>query len=55
MSVLQEYDNIRKMIGEETYNNINLYLEAHPDILLSDVYYKEKEWKKFEKWVSTQK
>lgn len=50
MSILQEYENIRKEIGEEKYNAIEKYLNLHKDILLSDVYYKREEYEKFEKW-----
>lgn len=50
MSILQEYESIRKDIGEETYNAIERYLELHPELLLSDIYYKRTEWEKFEEW-----
>lgn len=48
MSILQEYENIRRDIGEDTYNAIGKYLDRHPDVLLSDIYYKRTEWEKFE-------
>ena len=41
MSILQEYAAIRKRIGEVKYQNIEKFLETHPNYLLSDVYYKE--------------
>lgn len=50
MSVLQEYENIRKEIGGEKYKAIEKYLSLNPELLLSDIYYKEKEWDKFEQW-----
>jgi len=50
MSILQEYQEIRKDIGEETYNAIEKYLELHPNLYLSDLYYKRAEWEKFENW-----
>jgi hypothetical protein len=50
MSILQEYQEIRKDIGEETYNAIETYLNCHPGLYLSDIYYKRAEWEKFEKW-----
>lgn len=50
MSILQEYESIRKNIGEEKYNAIEKYLDSHEDILLSDVYYTEEGWKAFETW-----
>lgn len=54
MSILQEYQNIRKSIGEDTYNAIEKYLELHPELLLSDIYYKKAEWDKFEEWHKTE-
>lgn len=48
MSILQEYERIRKDIGEEKFARIEAFLAAHPDLLLSDVYYKEEVWNKFE-------
>ena len=51
MSVLQEYENARKLLGEEKYNLLQQYLNFYPDVLLSDVYYKTDEWKKFEDWI----
>lgn len=54
MSILQEYQEIRKDIGEETYNAIETYLSYHPDSYLSDIYYKRAEWEKFEKWYKRQ-
>lgn len=53
MSILQEYENIRKEIGETTYNAIEKYLELHPELLLSDIYYKKAEWDKFNKWYTS--
>ena len=50
MSILQEYEQIRKEIGEEKYRAINKYLSLHPELFLSDIYYKEVEWNRFEMW-----
>ncbi|HEY8891042.1 MAG TPA: hypothetical protein VIM70_12385 [Clostridium sp.] len=50
MSIMQEYEQIKKEIGEEKYNSIEKYLEVNPDLFLSDLYYKESEWNKFEEW-----
>ena len=50
MSILQEYENIRKEIGEDKYNAIEKYLNSHKDILLSDVYYTREGWEAFEDW-----
>ena len=50
MSIVQEYESIRKEIGEEKYQAIENYLEIHQELFLSDIYYKEAEWLKFEEW-----
>ena len=50
MSILQEYAQIRKEIGEEKYRQIVKFLDSHPEYLLSDVYYNANVWKIFEKW-----
>lgn len=50
MSILQEYDEIRRIIGEETYNDIMEYLDCHEDVLLSDIYYNEESYEKFKEW-----
>ena len=38
---MQEYEEIRKEIGEEKYLHIEQFLEQHPEYDLSDVYYRE--------------
>lgn len=50
MSILQEYQEIRRDIGEDTYHAIEKYLSIHKDLYLSDIYYKRAEWEKFENW-----
>ena len=50
MSILQEYESIRKSIGEDKYNAICRYLDLHEELYLSDIYYKPEENEKFEKW-----
>ena len=50
MSILQEYAIIRKQIDEKKYQAINKYLSLHPDLFLSDIYYKKSEWDAFETW-----
>lgn len=50
MSLLQEYETIRRDIGEDTYHAIEKYLNIHKDLYLSDIYYKRDEWEKFENW-----
>ena len=50
MSVLQEYENIHRTMGEEKYARIMKYLDEHPSILYSDVLYKKSAWNKFVAW-----
>lgn len=48
--MLQELEQIRREIGEETYKAIDTFLECNPQYLITDLYYKESVWKKFETW-----
>lgn len=50
MSVLQEYQEIRKELGEEMFTKIETYLEFHPEVLLSDVYYNKEAWNACADW-----
>ena len=55
MSMLQEYERIKYSIGEEKYNQIQIFLEKHPHYLLSDVYYRKSVWDEMEKWSENHK
>lgn len=55
MSILQEYEQIRRDIGEEKYKAVEEYLSLHPELFLSDIYYKEVEWNKFNSWYKSTK
>lgn len=50
MSITQDYENIRKELGEETYHDIERFLDYHPEYLLNNIYYNESVFKKFEAW-----
>jgi len=50
MSILQEYEEIKKSMGSRKYNAIEQYLEDNPNLLLSDVLYKRQEYEKFDEW-----
>lgn len=50
MSILSEYEEIRKRIGEEKYNLIGKFLKDHPQYTLSDVYYRESVWDEMEEY-----
>lgn len=39
MSILSEYEEIRRTIGEDNYNFICSFLDKYPEYYLSDVYY----------------
>lgn len=53
MSILQEYEQIRKQIGEEKYSQIEEFLENYPQYLLSDVYYRKSVWDEMENWIKS--
>ena len=50
MSILQDYEAIRKQIGEKEYNDICVFLGSHNHYFLSDVYYSESVRLEFENW-----
>lgn len=50
MSIVREYEEIRRELGEDKFQAIEEYLEIHTEVFLSDVYYKESEFEKFEEW-----
>ena len=51
MSILQEYEQIRREMGEQKYDSIEQYIESqHSDLLLSDILYKPEHYVEFDKW-----
>ena len=51
MSILQEYEKIRKDIGEEKWRGIDTYINAHhPELRLDQIIYNSNNWIDFEKW-----
>ena len=50
MSILQEYEQIRREMGEKKYDSIEKYIDNHPDVLLSDILYKPEHYINFDKW-----
>ena len=51
MSIVQEYEQIRREMGEKKYDSIETYLNTHPsDLLLSDILYKPEHYIDFDKW-----
>jgi hypothetical protein len=49
MSITQEYAEIRHRIGEKKFQQIEAFLKRHPELYLSDVYYKKEVWDLFER------
>ena len=52
MSILQDFEEARKIIGEEKWNAIPTYLEVS-NLFLDDVVYNQENWAKFEEWFNT--
>lgn len=50
MSIMQEYEQIKKAIGKAKFEQIEKFLAANPKYLLSDVYYNKQIYKEFERW-----
>ena len=51
MSILQEYEQIRREMGAKKSDCIETYLNTHPsDLLLSDILYKPEHYIDFDKW-----
>lgn len=55
MSILQEYEMIRRSIGEKKYADIQDFLKNNQQYLLSDVYYNKTVWDEMEKWIKENK
>lgn len=50
MSILQDYETIKKSFGATKFAEIEKFLKEHPEYFLSDVYYNKKVYKEFEQW-----
>ena len=54
MSILQEYEEQSKCLGQETIDTISEYISFLKakgiNILYSDIIYKKEEWQKFANW-----
>lgn len=51
MSLLQEYEDIKREMGEEQWGQIETYLtEVRPDLRLDEVLYKEEYFTDFQAW-----
>lgn len=50
MSILQEYEEYRKRIGEKEWKMINTFLDENRQYLLSDLLYSKNVWQIYEDW-----
>lgn len=51
MSILQEYEEIKKYIGEEKWDHIDNYInDIHPELRLDQIIYSSENWLDYEKW-----
>lgn len=50
MSILQDYEKIKKDIGEYKWNCIDFYVQLYPNLTLDKIIYNEKNWKKYNDW-----
>lgn len=51
MSILTEYEQIRKEVGEEVWNSYNWFLVKNESYLLSDLLYNDTVFKRYEEWI----
>lgn len=54
MSILQEYERIRRDMPDGEFERIERFLAAHPEKLLSDVYYNAETWREYALWTKTE-
>lgn len=47
---MQEYEEIRRIIGEERYSVIEDYLNENPEITFDKLVYNKGNWDRFDKW-----
>lgn len=50
ISILQEYEKIRKLIGEDRWNNIDSYIKENPELTFDKLIYNMFNWVKFDRW-----
>ena len=55
VSILYEYEEIKRKIGEEKYNQIQDFLNCHHHYCLADVYYEQSVWGEMEDWLKNTK
>ena len=50
MSILQEYEEIKRSIGEEKWTSIDAYIKQNPSLTFDKLIYNQQNYKMFEKW-----
>lgn len=50
MSILQEYEKIKKQIGDDKWNSIDTYLSHHPELRFDQLIYDPTNYTKFDNW-----
>jgi hypothetical protein len=50
MSILQEYEQFKRSIGEHEWQLITMFLDNHGEYMLSDLLYKQDIYKVYEDW-----
>lgn len=51
MSILQEYEEIKKYVGIEKWNSIDTYIKHYkPNLRLDQIIYNSSNWIEFENW-----
>ena len=50
MSIMQEYEMFRNMVGEKEMQLIEAFLDEKTDYYLSDLLYRPEVWKEYEEW-----
>lgn len=50
MSILQEYEEIKKQIGQEKWDSIDMYIHQNPNLTFDKIIYNKENYSTFENW-----
>ncbi|MDO5569800.1 MAG: hypothetical protein Q4G04_06870, partial [bacterium] len=50
MSILQEYEEIKKQIGQEKWDSIDMYIHQNPNLTFDKIIYNKENYINFENW-----
>lgn len=50
ISILQEYEKIKELMGEDRWNNIDNYIKENPELTFDKLIYNMFNWIKFDRW-----